>query len=96
MVVSHLGLHVRDLDKCLEFYDAALKPLGYKRQITVADGKVVGYGQPMCGPDFWISGLPGAVPEGYENKSTGEWEPIHFAFAAKNRRQVRQFYEAAM
>jgi catechol 2,3-dioxygenase-like lactoylglutathione lyase family enzyme len=81
MILDHISFAVSDLASSREFYLRALAPLG----IGVAaegDGWVVlgREGVPQFG--FGTSGTP-----------TG---PIHVAFAAANREQVRQFYRAAL
>lgn len=87
-MIDHTGFEVSNPEKSRHFYDKALAPLGYKLIMEVpkqyTDGIVVlGYGVPPK-PDFWIA-------EGTPNKPL-----IHIAFAAKNRKQVDEFYKAAM
>ena len=81
MILDHIGLNVSDLAASKRFYEAALAPLG----IGVA---AEGDGWAMLGrdgkPQFWF-GAFGASPG-----------PIHIAFAAAKREQVRQFYAAAL
>jgi catechol 2,3-dioxygenase-like lactoylglutathione lyase family enzyme len=87
-VIDHTGLQVSDPTKSRRFYDLALAPLGYKmlneipKQFT--GGLVVlGYGVPNK-PDFWVA-------EGKPNEPRA-----HIAFSAQNRKQVDEFYKAAM
>ena len=55
--------------KAVDFYVAALKPLGYEKVMDF--GEAVGFGvRPGHGSDFWVSAADGNVP------------PTHFAFAA--------------
>ena len=81
MILDHIGFNVSDLAASKRFYEAALSPLG----IGVA---AKGDGWVMLGrdgkPQFWF-GAFGASPG-----------PIHIAFAAANREQVRQFHAAAL
>jgi catechol 2,3-dioxygenase-like lactoylglutathione lyase family enzyme len=81
MILDHIGLAVRDFTKSGTFYRRALAPL---RIQTVFEGE----GWAMLGrddrPQFWF-GLQG-IPPG----------PLHIAFAAENREQVRAFHRAAL
>jgi catechol 2,3-dioxygenase-like lactoylglutathione lyase family enzyme len=81
MILDHIGLAVRDFAKSATFFRRALAPLGIQ---TVLEGE----GWAMLGkdgrPEFWI-GAHG-IPPG----------PIHIAFAAENRGQVREFHRAAL
>jgi catechol 2,3-dioxygenase-like lactoylglutathione lyase family enzyme len=81
MILDHIGLNVSDLAASKRFYEAALAPLG----IGVA---AEGDGWAMLGrdgkPQFWF-GAFGASPG-----------PIHIAFAAAKREQVRRFHAAAL
>ena len=81
-MIDHIGIAVRDLDKSITFYTAALAPLGYTL-IMKFDGHAAGFG--MGGkPDFWISAA-GDVKQS-----------VHVALRANGRAQVREFYAAAM
>jgi len=111
MPLHHISINVADLDKLREFYLAALKPLGYKIKMTFLEGEVIGLGAGFA-PDFWLTGpnAPGAdgSDKRHNKDPTGELVdrtqvkprvktgPMHIAFAARNRAQVRKFYEAAM
>jgi catechol 2,3-dioxygenase-like lactoylglutathione lyase family enzyme len=81
MILDHIGLAVRDFARSATFFRRALAPLGIQ---TVLEGE----GWAMLGkdgrPEFWI-GVHG-IPPG----------PIHIAFAAENREQVRAFHRAAL
>jgi catechol 2,3-dioxygenase-like lactoylglutathione lyase family enzyme len=81
MIVDHIGLAVRDFGAAKSFYRRALAPLGIE-VILEGDGWV------MLGrdgkPEFWF-GVHG-IPPG----------PIHIAFAAETRAQVRAFHRAAL
>lgn len=81
MVFDHIGFNVTDFLKTKEFLVQSLKPLGIG--ITME-----GEGWAMVGREgegnFWFGSF-GTSPG-----------PIHIAFAAKNREQVRQFYAAAI
>jgi catechol 2,3-dioxygenase-like lactoylglutathione lyase family enzyme len=81
MILDHIGVAVRDFGKSSTFYRRALAPLGVE---TVLEGD----GWAMLGrdgrPEFWI-GVHG-IPPG----------PIHIAFRAETREQVRAFHRAAL
>jgi catechol 2,3-dioxygenase-like lactoylglutathione lyase family enzyme len=81
MILDHIGLSVRDFGRSRTFFRRALAPLGIE---TLLEGE----GWAMLGkngkPQFWI-GAHG-IPPG----------PIHIAFAAENREQVRAFHRAAL
>jgi catechol 2,3-dioxygenase-like lactoylglutathione lyase family enzyme len=81
MPLDHIGVSVTDFDKSRAFYTKALAPLGI--------------GVVMEGPGWAMVGKPGK-PEfwfGSYGKTPG---PIHIAFAAANRAEVRAFHEAAI
>jgi catechol 2,3-dioxygenase-like lactoylglutathione lyase family enzyme len=81
MILDHIGFNVSDFSKARAFFERALQPLG----IGVA---LQGDGWAMFGKDgkgeFWI-GAHGSPPG-----------PIHVAFVAGNREQVRAFHRAAL
>jgi catechol 2,3-dioxygenase-like lactoylglutathione lyase family enzyme len=87
-MIDHTGLISSDPAKSRQFYEKALAPLGYKLMAEIpkqfTDGKVVlGFGVPPK-PDFWMT-------EGKPNMPA-----LHIAFRADNRKQVEEFYKAAM
>ena len=81
MILDHIGIAVHDFGRSSTFFRRALAPLGIE---TVLEGE----GWAMLGkdgrPEFWF-GVHG-IPPG----------PVHIAFAAENREQVRAFYRAAL
>ena len=81
MILDHIGIAVRDFGRSSTFFRRALAPLGIE---TVLEGE----GWAMLGkngrPEFWF-GVHG-IPPG----------PVHIAFSADNREQVRAFYRAAL
>lgn len=81
MTLDHIGFNVSDFPKTKQFLLRALQPLGIG---IVMEGE----GWAMIGkngkPQFWFGSF---------GKSPG---PIHIAFAAENREQVRQFHTAAL
>jgi catechol 2,3-dioxygenase-like lactoylglutathione lyase family enzyme len=79
-MLDHLTLKVRDLEKAKAFYTAALGPLGYAVMMEFAEFAGLGAGK----PDLWLRRDPDNV------------RPQHVALAARDRRAVDAFYEAAM
>jgi catechol 2,3-dioxygenase-like lactoylglutathione lyase family enzyme len=81
MILDHIGLAVRDFGAAKTFYRRSLAPLGIEVMVE-------GDGWAMLGkdgkPQFWL-GVHG-IPPG----------PIHIAFAAETRAQVRAFHRAAL
>jgi catechol 2,3-dioxygenase-like lactoylglutathione lyase family enzyme len=87
-MIDHTSLKVSDPKKSRRFYEGALAPLGYRVLMEVpmehTGGRVVlGYGVPPK-PDFWVA-------EGTPNEPR-----IHIAFRAESRKQVDEFYQAAL
>ena len=81
MIFDHIGLGVTDFEKSNAFFSKALAPLGI---VLVAEVHGwVGYGR-AGKPDFWFGEHP--QPQ----------RPMHLAFTAENRAQVRAFFEAAL
>ena len=80
-MIDHIGFNVSDFAKSKAFYVAALTSLGIAIEME-------GEGWAMLGkngkPQFWFGAFGPAV------------SPIHLAFAAENREQVRAFYQAAI
>ena len=89
---DHLSVGVTDLDKCLTFYDAALKPLGVSRMFAMSDRGIAAY----VGTDqvsFWL------YSKDAEQVGLGELPSpprFHLAFRAGDRATVDAFYTAAL
>jgi catechol 2,3-dioxygenase-like lactoylglutathione lyase family enzyme len=83
--IDHVGWQVSDYDVAVKFYNAALKPLGWKRQMEFdfPGGKACGYG-PQGKPFFWLTSGAKTAPH------------VHLAFGAPSRAAVDAFYAAAM
>src|ERR1022692_4081970 len=81
---DHVSVSVHDLEKSKEFYKRILAPLGSKLVMDLKEHGAAGFGTET--PKFWI----GAGKESTNN------DEIHICFSAKNRGEVRAFYEAAM
>ncbi|TFK18614.1 glyoxalase/bleomycin resistance protein/dioxygenase, partial [Coprinopsis marcescibilis] len=99
MPLNHLGITSHHYDELHPFYSATLKPLGYAQKMEFMDGDVRGYGAKYCAPDFWLArarkeedgSTTSTTPP---NTATGS--PLHFAFTARTRNEVRAFYDAAI
>lgn len=81
MIIDHIGLAVSDYEKSKQFFTAALAPLGIALVMEVQGWAGLGRGGK---PEFWFGRH--AAPQG----------PMHIAFAAENRAQVRAFHAAAL
>src|SRR4051794_28675293 len=81
---DHVGFEVGDLKKSKAFYQKALAPLGIKLIADLEQWSAAGFGTER--PRFWIGG---GKPQAGEDE-------VHVSFAAKDRAQVRAFYEAAI
>lgn len=86
MIIDHISITVSNYKESKDFYLKALSPLGYKLVMEIMEWRGVswaGFGINKKA-DFWIS-------EGDKVQN-----PMHIAFLAENKEQVRDFYEAAM
>ncbi len=81
MTIDHIGVTVSDMPVSLTFFTKALKPLGI--ELVAEDNGWVGFGRDGKA-EFWF---------GLDEPVTTR---MHIAFAAKNREQVDQFYQAAI
>ncbi len=81
MTIDHIGVTVSDMPVSLAFFTKALKPLGI--ELVAEDNGWVGFGRDGKA-EFWF---------GLDEHVTTR---MHIAFAAKNREQVDQFYQAAI
>ena len=79
---DHLGLHVKDLEASVRFYEAALAALGHVLCSHDATGAGLG---PKGAPGLWLY-VPKAAPEA----------GAHVAFRATNRGAVDNFYEGGV
>lgn len=81
MIIDHIGLVISNIESSKAFYSRSLSPLGIN---------LVMEWQGWCGfgkedkPEFWFG-------EDQEAQL-----PMHIAFVAESREQVRQFYDAAL
>ena len=86
-MIDHVGLTVADFQRARDFYDAALKPLGFARRMELGPEQTggtshAGYGRER--PVFWIG--DGGAPSGH----------VHLALAARTRAEVDAFHAAAL
>jgi len=88
-MLDHVSLGTANLARARKFYDAALKPLGYKMVLPVP-GYGYGYGAAKGDAKFWI-GLPLA-----KRRKPRASAGTHVAFLAENRKSVDAFYKAAI
>lgn len=84
-MLNHVSIGVRDIGKAQKFYDAVLKPLGYRCLSSNPDS--LGYGKDAVA--FWVLRVNAPVSP---NTESG----LHFCFDAPERKSVDAFYEAAL
>jgi catechol 2,3-dioxygenase-like lactoylglutathione lyase family enzyme len=85
IMIDHVSIGVRDLERSRRFYDAALQALGYSCR---SPGKSsLGYGRER--EDFWVLAAAHPVPA---DKDSG----LHLCFSAKGRDAVDAFHKAAL
>jgi catechol 2,3-dioxygenase-like lactoylglutathione lyase family enzyme len=81
MILDHIGISVSDHDRSKSFFTKALAPLGIT--LVKEEKGWSGFGRNGI-PQFWIGA--GEKPQ----------LPMHIAFSASTRAQVKDFYEAAL
>jgi catechol 2,3-dioxygenase-like lactoylglutathione lyase family enzyme len=84
-MIDHLSIGVRDVAKTKRFYDATLKPLGYKC-LSESEGSL-GYGADAV--VLWISSTEHPVPADMKSG-------LHFCFTAPTPRSVDAFHAATV
>jgi catechol 2,3-dioxygenase-like lactoylglutathione lyase family enzyme len=84
-MIDHVSIGVRDISRTKNFYDKALKPLGYT--CLSEGGGSLGYGRD--GVAFWISAAERPV-------RADDGSGLHFCFVAPSRRSVDAFHAAAL
>ncbi|KAK3376096.1 Glyoxalase/Bleomycin resistance protein/Dihydroxybiphenyl dioxygenase [Lasiosphaeria ovina] len=95
MGIDHTGIIV-PADKhaaAVEFYLAALAPLGYAKGLEFHDGAVVGFADTKLGGINWWVTSRAVKPAGDNGKDI---VPGHHAFSASDRASVDAFYQAAV
>lgn len=84
-MLDHVSIGVSDIKRAGKFYDAVLKPLGYRR---LSDGdSALGYGEK--GSFLWLLAAKKPVKPDMESG-------LHFCFVAKDRAGVDAFHAAAL
>jgi catechol 2,3-dioxygenase-like lactoylglutathione lyase family enzyme len=86
-MIDHISLGVNDLEKAGLFYDAALKPLGFRR--VMEHNGSIGFGPNPAAPRFWLGRPDGGR---WANACPGS----HVCFEAASRAVVDAFYRAAI
>jgi catechol 2,3-dioxygenase-like lactoylglutathione lyase family enzyme len=81
MIIDHIGLTVSDYPRSKAFFAQALAPLGIELVMEVQGW--AGFGK-NGKPEFWFGA------------HTERQNPMHIAFVAETRNQVRNFYHAAL
>jgi catechol 2,3-dioxygenase-like lactoylglutathione lyase family enzyme len=82
---DHVSIGVADIARSKNFYDAALKPLGYSR---LSDGETsLGYGDKSVA--LWLGASKKPVKPDLESG-------LHFCFVAGDRAAVDAFHAAAL
>jgi len=81
MILDHIGLAVSSYETSKRFFSQALAPLRIELVMEVQGW--AGFGR-AGKPEFWFG------------EHTTPQAPMHLAFAAENREQVRAFYKAAL
>lgn len=78
---DHVGIHVKDLERTVRFYQAVLAPLGF--ELCSRDETSAGFG-PKGAPALWCyaSAKPSAS--------------VHLAFHAKDAAAVKKFHAAGL
>lgn len=84
-MIDHVSIGVRDIERAKRFYDAALKPLGYRCLNEGEDS--LGYGRDAVG--FWVGVTGRPVPP-------DERSYLHVCFAAPSRASVDAFHAEAL
>lgn len=82
---DHVSIGVRDLARARRFYDAALRPLGYRCLSESAES--LGYGRDGIG--LWILTSERPVPP-------DEKSGLHLCLTAPDRASVNAFHDAAL
>ena len=84
---AHISIGVKDVDRSKRFYDAALRPLGYR--CVRAARAMTGYGYGTDVISFWITAAERPVPP-------DEKSGLHICFAAPTAAAVDAFHAAAL
>jgi len=80
MIIDHIGIAVSDYDRSKQFFCRALAPLGIELVAEVEGWAGLGKGGK---PELWFG-------------AGQKQNPVHIAFIADTREQVRAFHAAAL
>lgn len=89
LIIDHVNLGVKDIDRSSAFYTATLAPVGLRDILHIEaeraefGTRLVGYGREEGRPVFWL----------VDNQPVGA--NTHIAFAVDTRDKVRAFHDAA-
>jgi catechol 2,3-dioxygenase-like lactoylglutathione lyase family enzyme len=86
-VLAHISIGVKDVERSKRFYDATLRPLGYR--CVRAARSTIGYGYGADTISFWIVSAERPVP-------ADEKSGLHICFAAPTPAAVDAFHAAAL
>lgn len=81
MILDHIGIGVSDLARSKEFYIRALEPLRIRVMLDLESWIGMGHKDHA---EFWLSRV----------EAVGA--PVHVAFVARSRAEVRAFHDAAL
>ena len=88
---DHISLTVSDYARSRAFYEKALAPLGIAPIKEI--GESAGFGREGEADDFWV----GKGPASFQKPGDlAPITPVHVAFVARDRAQVRAFHAAAL
>jgi catechol 2,3-dioxygenase-like lactoylglutathione lyase family enzyme len=92
-VLDHVGVKVSSVERSKAFYEAALSPLGLTVQYDfMVPGRprrhYVGFGATIEKVCLWIGTGVGVPAE--------QSGPVHICLAARSRKKVHEFYDAAI
>jgi catechol 2,3-dioxygenase-like lactoylglutathione lyase family enzyme len=85
-MLNHVSIGVSDIGRAKTFYDAALKPLGYR--CTSASEESLGYGDDKA-TALWILAVKSPVP-------ADEGSGLHLCVDAPTRKSVDAFHKAGL
>ena len=91
-MIDHFGIHVTDLARSRQFYQACLAPLGLQLLEEHDYGAVV-FGKNKDGPFMWVGT---ARPSFWGPDHRAGHSPIHLAFTAPDASSVDAFHAAGV
>lgn len=88
MMLHHVSVGVKDVERAGRFYDAVLATLGFRRVMDFSPGAVA-YGAKPDMPQFWVG-----LPHNQQPHEAGNGQ--HIAFVATAKAAIHKFYETAL